>query len=93
MSVDALSERFKESASGMKLGEQISKPLVKSKSHKDSIAFSVYSLPKRELFKNCLSREYLLMKKNSFVYVFKSVQVCIRHYLSFLFTCFAGEIF
>lgn len=77
MSVDTLSTIFKESSYGRKLDEELAKPLVKSKGQKDALSFDVYSLPKRTLFKACLRREFLLMKRNSFVYVFKSVQLFI----------------
>lgn len=42
---------------------------------KSAISFNTYSLPKWPLFRACMSREFLLMKRNSFVYVFKSVQL------------------
>lgn len=74
-SVDMLSRKFKESTYGKKLSDQLSTPLKKSERHKRAIAFSVYSLSKWTLLRACLSREYLLMKRNSFIYVFKSVQV------------------
>ncbi|KAL3515883.1 hypothetical protein ACH5RR_022785 [Cinchona calisaya] len=77
ISVDAFSRKFKESSYGKKLTEQLFSPLVKSKGHKDAMTFTAYSVPKWELFKACISREFLLMKKNSFVYIFKSVQLCI----------------
>ncbi|KAE8711890.1 ABC transporter G family member 37 [Hibiscus syriacus] len=36
-----------------------------------------YSLSKWELFKACSMREFLLMKRNAFLYVFKSVQLLV----------------
>ncbi|KAL3538335.1 hypothetical protein ACH5RR_001701 [Cinchona calisaya] len=77
VSVDAFSRKFRESFYGKKLSEELSSPLLKSKSHKDAMTFTAYSLPKWELFRACIAREFLLMKRNSFVYVFKSVQLCI----------------
>lgn len=67
--------KYKESVHGKKLTEELSVPFDKSNSHKSAISFSVYSLPKWTLFKACMSREFLLMKRNSFLYVFKSAQV------------------
>ncbi|KAI5658381.1 hypothetical protein M9H77_27174 [Catharanthus roseus] len=75
ISVDTLSKNFKESPYGRKLNEELSLSLVKSKGSKDALVFSTYSLPKWKLFRACLSREFLLMKRNSFVYVFKSLQL------------------
>ncbi|RZC04317.1 Pleiotropic drug resistance protein 3, partial [Glycine soja] len=43
--------------------------------HKNALVFKKYSLTKWELFKACMMREILLMKRNSFVYVFKSTQL------------------
>lgn len=75
MSVDALCRKFKESSQGKKLNEEISETFITSHNHKDSISSSVYSLSKWTLFKTCMSREIILMRRNSFVYIFKSVQV------------------
>lgn len=75
VSVDQLSEMFKASPLGRKLDEELAEPYDKSQSHKDAISFSKYSLSKWELFKACTARELLLMKRNSFVYVFKTTQV------------------
>lgn len=80
--VDALSKKFKESSFGKKLDEEISEAFVKSQSHINSISSSVYSLSKWTLFKACMSRELLLMKRNSFVYIFKSVQVILSLFIS-----------
>ncbi|XP_071932486.1 pleiotropic drug resistance protein 3-like [Coffea arabica] len=77
VSLDAFSRKFRESSHGKKLTEQLSTTLVKSKSCKDAMNFTAYSLPKWELFRACLSREFLLMKRNRFVYIFKSVQLFI----------------
>ncbi|PIN02962.1 Pleiotropic drug resistance proteins (PDR1-15), ABC superfamily [Handroanthus impetiginosus] len=77
VSIDTFSRNYKESSHGKKLSEELSHPFDKSKSHKNGVCFSVYSLPKWDLFKACMSREFLLMKRNSFVYVFKSIQLLI----------------
>lgn len=76
------SRKFKESSLGKKLDEALSVPYDKSKSHKNAISFSVYSLAKWELFRACMSRELLLMKRNSFIYVFKTTQVLYTIYLA-----------
>ncbi|XP_057493789.1 pleiotropic drug resistance protein 3-like [Actinidia eriantha] len=77
ISVDTFSKKFKESLFGKKLDEELSKPFTKSQGHKEAIYFSKYSLSKWALFRACMSREFLLMKRNSFVYVFKSIQLVI----------------
>ncbi|KAK7858143.1 pleiotropic drug resistance protein 3 [Quercus suber] len=74
VSIDMFSRKFKESPYGKKLDEELSEPYDKSQSHKDALSFSVYSLSKWELFRVCASREILLMKRNSFIYIFKTTQ-------------------
>ncbi|KAJ4976200.1 hypothetical protein NE237_001306 [Protea cynaroides] len=77
VSVDEFREKFKTFHVGQKLDEELSDPYDKSQSHKNALSFSLYSLSKWELFKACMGREYLLMRRNSFVYVFKSTQIFI----------------
>jgi len=77
VSVDQFSQMFKASCLGQKLNDELSKPYEKSRSHDSSLSFNFYSLSKCDLFKACMARELLLMKRNSFVYVFKTVQVII----------------
>ncbi|XP_058191657.1 pleiotropic drug resistance protein 3-like isoform X2 [Rhododendron vialii] len=82
ISVDLFCKKFKESTFGEKVDEDLSKPFTKSQSHKNAISFSKYSLAKWELFKACMSREYLLMRRNSFIYVFKTIQLVITAFIT-----------
>ncbi|EEF43177.1 ATP-binding cassette transporter, putative [Ricinus communis] len=75
VSVDLFVKKFKESHFGQKLNEELSKPFDRSECHKSALSFKKYSLPKLELFKACTRREFLLMKRNYFVYVFKTAQL------------------
>ncbi|KAI4344716.1 hypothetical protein L6164_011910 [Bauhinia variegata] len=77
VSVDEFIKRFKDCHLGQKLEEELSKPFDKSQSHKNALSFKKYSIKRWELFKACTMREILLMKRNSFVYVFKSSQLVI----------------
>ncbi|KAK6265196.1 hypothetical protein QUC31_016033 [Theobroma cacao] len=77
VSVDQFIKRFKECHIGLNLDEALSKPFYKSESHRNALSFKSYSLSKWELFRACSLREFLLMKRNSFTYVFKSVQLVI----------------
>ncbi|XP_031274838.1 pleiotropic drug resistance protein 3-like isoform X2 [Pistacia vera] len=77
VSIDMFCRKFEESSLGKKLQEDLSMPFDKSKSHKDALSFDMYSISKWQLFKACMSREFLLMKRNSFIYVFKIVQILI----------------
>lgn len=69
------SKKFKASSFGKKLDEDLIEPFDKLQDNNNALSFSVYSLSKWELFRACSSRELLLMKRNSFIYVFKTVQV------------------
>ncbi|XWS53454.1 hypothetical protein CRYUN_Cryun10bG0002800 [Craigia yunnanensis] len=77
VSVDQFIQKYKECKIGLSLDNELSKPFEKTQSRKDSLSFRTYSLSKWELFKACSTREFLLMKRNSFMYVFKSVQLVI----------------
>ncbi|KAE9602538.1 hypothetical protein Lal_00049481 [Lupinus albus] len=77
VSLDQLIKKFKDCPFGQKLEEEHLQPFDKSQNHKNSLTFRKYSLTKWELFKVCMMREILLMKRNYFVYVFKSTQLVI----------------
>ncbi|RWR95173.1 pleiotropic drug resistance protein 3-like protein isoform X1 [Cinnamomum micranthum f. kanehirae] len=77
VSVDHFSKKFKACLIGQKLDEELSSPYDKSQSHKNALSFNIYSLHKWELFRACMTREWLLMKRNSFVYIFKATQLLI----------------
>ncbi|GKV36629.1 hypothetical protein SLEP1_g44737 [Rubroshorea leprosula] len=48
-----------------------------SKGHRAALAFKKYLVPKMELLKACWDKEWLLIRRNSFVYMFKTVQIII----------------
>lgn len=75
VSADQFSKQFKESHTGKKLKEELSETYDKSKTHPKALSFDHYPLTNLELFKTCIAREYLLMKRDAFVYVFKTIQV------------------
>ncbi|XP_004508092.1 pleiotropic drug resistance protein 3-like isoform X2 [Cicer arietinum] len=77
VSVDEFSQIFKTSYWGRMLDDELSQPYDKSQSHKSSLSYSKYSLGKWGLFKACMKREVLLMKRNSFIYIFKTVQLTL----------------
>ncbi|KAM0951250.1 putative ABC transporter, AAA+ ATPase domain, ABC-2 type transporter [Dioscorea sansibarensis] len=77
VSVDGFCKQFKLFRLGKNLEEELSKPYDKSQAHKNALSFDVYSLPKWELFKACMGRELLLMKRNSFIYIFKTTQLAL----------------
>ncbi|KAK9289059.1 hypothetical protein L1049_017530 [Liquidambar formosana] len=77
VSVEQFSETFKASYKGENLNKELSEPYDKSQCHKNALSFSIYSLSKWELLKACMAREWLLMKRNFFVYAFKTTQLLI----------------
>jgi hypothetical protein len=73
---------------GKRLGDELSTEFDKSKSHPSALTTKKYGVGKREFFKACLSREYLLMKRNSFAYIFKIFHVGLRNFdIVFLTSC------
>ncbi|KAE8008363.1 hypothetical protein FH972_004884 [Carpinus fangiana] len=77
ISINKLVSSFKEHHLGKKLDEELSRPFNKSECHEKALSFDTNSFRKWELFKACMSREWLLMKRNSFVHVFKSAQLVV----------------
>nr|XP_051186275.1 ABC transporter G family member 41-like isoform X1 [Lolium perenne] len=75
VTVDQFCDKFKASPSGQNLAEELLKPYDKSKGHKDALSFSIYSLSKLDLLKACFARELLLMKRNAFLYITKTIQL------------------
>ncbi|MBA0727782.1 hypothetical protein Golax_000742 [Gossypium laxum] len=75
ISVMELAEAFQSFHIGQKLGDDLAVPFDKSKSHPAALTKDKYGVSKKELLKACVSREYLLMKRNLFVYVFKMIQL------------------
>ncbi|XP_044483311.1 pleiotropic drug resistance protein 3-like isoform X2 [Mangifera indica] len=77
VAVDMFCRKFKKSSLGKKLREDLSVPFDKLKNHKDALSFDMYSVSNWKLFKACMSREFLLMKRNSFIYAFKTIQIIV----------------
>ncbi|KDP36995.1 hypothetical protein JCGZ_06051 [Jatropha curcas] len=71
------SEAFQSYEVGRKIGDELSTPFDTTKSHPAALTTKRYGVGKMELLKACISREYLLMKRNSFVYIFKLTQLII----------------
>ncbi|OAY52727.1 pleiotropic drug resistance protein 1 [Manihot esculenta] len=75
ISVQEFSEAFQSYDVGQRLGQELSTPFDKAKSHPAALPTVKYGVGMVELLKACFSREYLLMKRNSFVYIFKLIQL------------------
>jgi hypothetical protein len=61
----------------VRLKNELSTPFNKSLGHRAALVFKRYSVSKMELLKACWDKEWLLIKRNSFVYIFKTVQITI----------------
>lgn len=59
----------------------LAKPYEKSRSHPAALTTEKYGISNKELLKALVAREILLMKRNSFVYIFKSFQVSFLYFL------------
>ncbi|XP_074316021.1 pleiotropic drug resistance protein 1-like isoform X2 [Silene latifolia] len=62
---------------GKKLGYELNTPFDKRQCHPAALAKEKYGAARMEILKACISREFLLMKRNSFVFIFKLLQLVI----------------
>ena len=76
ITVKEFAEAFQSFHVGQRLAGDLATEFDKSKNHPAALTTKEYGVKTKELIKACFSREYLLMNRNSFVYIFKFVQVC-----------------
>lgn len=72
---DEFAEALQSFHIGRELGDELAIPFDKSKGNPASLTTKKYGVSKKELYKACMSRQILLMKRNSFIYIFKMIQV------------------
>ncbi|BFG42849.1 hypothetical protein CerSpe_291230 [Prunus speciosa] len=77
ITVEEFVEAFNSFPVGRKLADELATPFDKTKSHPAALTTKKYGVRKTELLKACFAREFLLMKRNSFVYLFKLTQLSI----------------
>ncbi|KAK6273088.1 hypothetical protein POUND7_010171 [Theobroma cacao] len=77
ISVDMFSGKFRASPLGEMIDKDLLGPYDKSQCNKNALSFNEHSVSKWEIFKACMSRELLLMSRNSFFYIFKVIQLVI----------------
>ncbi|KAG2700044.1 hypothetical protein I3760_07G215100 [Carya illinoinensis] len=82
VSVKEFAEAFQSFHVGRKLGDELATPFDKSRGHPAALTTKKYGISKKELFKACASREFLLMKRNSFVYIFKMFQLILSSFIT-----------
>ncbi|KAJ0964795.1 hypothetical protein J5N97_025933 [Dioscorea zingiberensis] len=68
---------FKSFQVGMRLQNELAVPYDKTQSHRAALVFSKHSVPTSDLLKASFAKEWLLIKRNSFVYIFKTVMIIV----------------
>ncbi|EYU21593.1 hypothetical protein MIMGU_mgv1a000235mg [Erythranthe guttata] len=77
ISVKEFAESFELFHIGNRLKAELATPFDKTKSHPAALTTQEYGVSKKELLKACVSRELLLMRRNSFIFIFKLFQLSI----------------
>ena len=70
-------EAFQSFHVGEQLAEELATPINNAKSHPAALTSKKYGISEKEPLVACLSREHLLMKRNSFVHILKLIQVSV----------------
>ncbi|KAI5600727.1 hypothetical protein BDE02_01G044500 [Populus trichocarpa] len=82
VTVNEFAEAFQSVSVGRRIIEELSIPFDKTKNHPAALVNKKYGAGKMDLLKANFSREYLLMKRNSFVYIFRISQLTILAIIS-----------
>ncbi|KAH6773057.1 pleiotropic drug resistance 6 [Perilla frutescens var. hirtella] len=77
VSVSEFAQAFNSFRLGQQLGEELRVPYDKSRTHPAALVKDKYGISNLELFRACFAREWLLMKRSSFIYIFKTTQITI----------------
>ncbi|XP_057969760.1 pleiotropic drug resistance protein 1-like [Malania oleifera] len=70
-------EAFQSFHVGKAVADELATPFDRTKNHPAALTTTKYGVKTEELLKACASRELLLMKRNSFVYIFKLSQLTV----------------
>ncbi|GAA0156193.1 ATP-binding cassette [Lithospermum erythrorhizon] len=76
-------ERFSYFHIGRKIFDDLAMPYDKCRTHPAALVTNKYGISNIDLLKACLSREWLLMKRSSFLYIFKTTQITIMSIITF----------
>ncbi|KAL7108000.1 hypothetical protein ACP275_06G088600 [Erythranthe tilingii] len=68
---------------GQKICDELAVPYDKTKAHPAALVTEKYGISNMELLKANLAREWLLIKRNSFLYIFKIFQITIMSLITF----------
>lgn len=83
VSVSEFVDKFSTFHVGQKLFDELAIPYDKTKTHPAALVTNKYGISNMELLKACLSRECLLMKRNSLLYIFKTFQITLMSIIAF----------
>ncbi|CAM6091398.1 unnamed protein product [Calypogeia fissa] len=75
VTVSQFAEAFQKFYVGQRLSDELDIPFDKSRSHPAALVHDRYALSNWEMFRACLAREKILLKRNRFVYIFKFFQI------------------
>ncbi|WVZ69774.1 hypothetical protein U9M48_018509 [Paspalum notatum var. saurae] len=75
VSVKEFASAFQSFRTGRTIANELAIPFDKSKNHPAALTTSRYGVSAMELLKANIDRELLLMKRNSFVYIFRTIQL------------------
>ncbi|GLJ30773.1 hypothetical protein SUGI_0610320 [Cryptomeria japonica] len=75
--VKEFAEAFRLFHVGKRLTEELSHPYDRTMNHPAALTSTNYGVSRMNMLKACFSREVLLMKRNSFVYIFKTGQIAV----------------
>ncbi|CAN1258316.1 Pleiotropic drug resistance protein 2 [Linum perenne] len=70
-------EQYCSYSIGRNLSEELAVPYDRSTIHRAALVKKKYGICNKELLKTCFARESLLLKRNAFVYIFKTTQLTI----------------
>ncbi|KAK9065385.1 hypothetical protein SSX86_016768 [Deinandra increscens subsp. villosa] len=75
VSVSQFADHFKQFHVGQQLQKELLVPYHQPESQKSALVFDKYPVPKKELFKACFDKEWLLVKRTAVVYIAKTLQI------------------
>ncbi|ESW34862.1 hypothetical protein PHAVU_001G187800 [Phaseolus vulgaris] len=77
VSVPQFAEAFHSFHIGEKVAAELKVPYDKNQTHRAALVKDKYGISSWELLKACFSREWLLMKRDKFVYVYRIIQLIV----------------
>ncbi|KAK2657205.1 hypothetical protein Ddye_010257 [Dipteronia dyeriana] len=83
VSISDFRQGFSSFHTGQQISTELKVPYDKSKTHPAALVIEKYGISTWELFKASFAREWLLMKRSGFVFVFKIVQITIMSIIAF----------